>query len=321
MNNLAATMQTDSRPTGTAGAEFAAPSGSRLFRTIVADPPWPIGNFPAWFDKDRQSKREKEIGENPTPYKTMTLADITNLPIGDLCDDGAHLYLWTTDAFLRAALDMVQQWGFEKSATLVWCKKPMGKGMGGVYPSNVEFVLFCRRTYNPKWKEIGAWLKEKRVAKGMTTGQVCAAIGAHGAVNHGGAQSNWENGLALPTAEQWEKLETLLDFQRDRDAERQRAEILRAETPPPQRSDSRWYEWPRGRHSAKPEAFLDMVERISPPPYLELFARRQRLGWATWGNECLNHVQLNGANAGVERRERTPVRSHDLLSPKTEERK
>lgn len=51
-----------------------------------------------------------------------------------------------------------------------------------------------------------------------------------------------------------------------------------------------------GRHSQKPEAFLDHVERVSPGPYLELFARRQRLGWDTWGDEALNHVDL-GASA------------------------
>jgi N6-adenosine-specific RNA methylase IME4 len=48
----------------------------------------------------------------------------------------------------------------------------------------------------------------------------------------------------------------------------------------------------RGRHSQKPEAFLDLVERVSLGPYLELFARRQRLGWDTWGNEALEHVEV-----------------------------
>jgi N6-adenosine-specific RNA methylase IME4 len=54
----------------------------------------------------------------------------------------------------------------------------------------------------------------------------------------------------------------------------------------------RWFTWPRGQHSAKPEAFLDLVESVSPGPYLELFARRNRLGWHTWGNEALNHIEL-----------------------------
>lgn len=42
---------------------------------------------------------------------------------------------------------------------------------------------------------------------------------------------------------------------------------------------------PRGRHSAKPEALQDLIERHFPGPYLELFARRVRPGWACLGNE------------------------------------
>ena len=45
-----------------------------------------------------------------------------------------------------------------------------------------------------------------------------------------------------------------------------------------------WWEWSRGPHSAKPEAFIDMVEQVSPPPYVELFARRHRLGWDVIGD-------------------------------------
>lgn len=45
-------------------------------------------------------------------------------------------------------------------------------------------------------------------------------------------------------------------------------------------------------HSRKPEAFLDIVETVSPGPYLEIFARRNRLGWDTWGNESIEHVEM-----------------------------
>jgi N6-adenosine-specific RNA methylase IME4 len=55
---------------------------------------------------------------------------------------------------------------------------------------------------------------------------------------------------------------------------------------------STWFVWPRTVHSAKPEAFLDLVEQVSPAPYLELFARRNRFGWDTWGNESLEHVEV-----------------------------
>lgn len=46
-----------------------------------------------------------------------------------------------------------------------------------------------------------------------------------------------------------------------------------------------WFNWPRGRHSAKPDEFYALVERVSPGPYFEMYARRLRPGWSAWGNE------------------------------------
>ena len=57
------------------------------------------------------------------------------------------------------------------------------------------------------------------------------------------------------------------------------------------RIDRNWWIWQRTPHSAKPEAFQDMVEAVSPGPRLELFARRARPGWTVWGNE----VEANNA--------------------------
>ncbi|QKS15726.1 methyltransferase [Curtobacterium sp. Csp2] len=42
---------------------------------------------------------------------------------------------------------------------------------------------------------------------------------------------------------------------------------------------------PRTRHSAKPEEFTSMVERVTTGRRLELFARSTREGWSSWGNE------------------------------------
>jgi N6-adenosine-specific RNA methylase IME4 len=58
------------------------------------------------------------------------------------------------------------------------------------------------------------------------------------------------------------------------------------------------YEWnpkakvPQKKHSAKPPGFLELVEQITDPPRLELFAREARLGWDTWGDEALEHVEM-----------------------------
>ena len=38
--------------------------------------------------------------------------------------------------------------------------------------------------------------------------------------------------------------------------------------------------------------FLDLVEQVSPGPYLELFARRKRIGWDVWGDEVESDVEM-----------------------------
>ncbi len=42
---------------------------------------------------------------------------------------------------------------------------------------------------------------------------------------------------------------------------------------------------PARQHSRKPDCVHGRIERLVEGPYLELFARKQRPGWDTWGNE------------------------------------
>lgn len=48
--------------------------------------------------------------------------------------------------------------------------------------------------------------------------------------------------------------------------------------------DGSWFKASRTGHSQKPPLFADLVERMSPGPYVELFARQPRLGWDHWGH-------------------------------------
>lgn len=45
-------------------------------------------------------------------------------------------------------------------------------------------------------------------------------------------------------------------------------------------------------HSAKPDAALDLIEQVSPGPYLEMFARRARFGWDYWGDQSLETAEM-----------------------------
>ena len=39
-------------------------------------------------------------------------------------------------------------------------------------------------------------------------------------------------------------------------------------------------------HSRKPDEIIPIIERCSPGPFIELFARGDREGWAMWGNQA-----------------------------------
>ncbi len=45
-------------------------------------------------------------------------------------------------------------------------------------------------------------------------------------------------------------------------------------------------------HSTKPQILYELIERKSPPPYLELFARTKRKNWSCWGNEIQSDIEL-----------------------------
>lgn len=63
------------------------------------------------------------------------------------------------------------------------------------------------------------------------------------------------------------------------------------------RSQPSWLFAPRQEHSHKPEEQYAVIERCSPGPYLELFARKRRPGWDCWGNEVASGVVVRRKGA------------------------
>lgn len=259
------------------------------YRTIVADPPWD--------HSDGTGKNIVERRVTHLPYQTMTVGEIAALPVRDLSDnigEDAHLYLWTTHRYLPESFGIARGWGFHYSTTLVWCKPPRGFSLGGTWPTNAEFVLFCRRpghTLRPDVLPITTALMEAAERAGVSEREVNEHMGyAHMAMWW---LSRTPHRCACPTDAQWPKLRDFLGLGNEWDAEVARINAAKGTThKSTAKTNSCWYEWSRGEHSAKPEAFLDIVESVSPGPYLEMFARRQRLGWDTWGNEALEHVEM-----------------------------
>ncbi len=249
----------------------------KRYRTIVADPPWQLDASPsAWQTNGRT-----------LPYEALDVPAISALPIGDLALAGAELYCWTINQRLVDTYEVVRRWGFDPIAVLVWCKPPRGLSMGGKFASNVEFILFCRDLAGIR--RVTSYLADCAKSAGVTGDQINAEFGFRG--NMAGHWLARSSQPALPRPEYWHRLKRLVSADDRYDDEIAAYHEHGCAGGP--KSDTRWFQWPRGEHSAKPEAFLDLVEQVSPGPYLELFARRQRFGWDTWGDEALDHT--NGA--------------------------
>ncbi len=180
-----------------------------LFKTIVADPPWPYDNVdgPRAAPEHRPNSWDTACTGSAPRYGSMSMAALKDLAVRPHCEPTAHLYLWTTNSFMVEAHDLARAWGFTPKTIITWGKiKPDGSPSmkaGYYYRGATEHVLF----------------------------------GVRGTMRL--------SGPAAPTL------------------------CLSSRLP----------------HSVKPDWFYAMVETQSPPPYLELFARRGRLGWKSWGNE------------------------------------
>lgn len=194
----------------------------KRYRTIVADPPWRYdGSKDGSFVIPKPLKDQGTRGVEQMGYSGMALADL--LALKPPAADDAHLYLWTTNAFMVEAHQIAEAWGFKQKTILTWAKThqddPSRVSMktGYYFRGATEHCLFCVR----------------------------------------GSQK-LQTTEGLPTA----------------------------------------YLWPRiGQHSAKPDSFYDLVEKASPGPYLELFARRARFGWDYAGNQSLGTVEIEGLAA------------------------
>ena len=62
----------------------------------------------------------------------------------------------------------------------------------------------------------------------------------------------------------------------------------------PGRSTVNMIETRKREHSRKPDEQYDLIEACSPGPYLEMFARYARPGWAVWGNESDDEIEPRG---------------------------
>jgi len=100
------------------------------YGTVYADPPWPYAN---------QGTRAAASYH----YPTRSIDDICRLPVSRRIKAQAHLWLWTTNSFLREAFDVIDAWGFGYKSAMVWVKPQLG--LGNYVRVSHELLLIASR--------------------------------------------------------------------------------------------------------------------------------------------------------------------------------
>jgi len=85
------------------------------YDVIVIDPPWQY-----------TTEYNPETRRVTSPYPEMSLEEIKNIEIP--AKDDCILWLWTTQKFIWEAKEILDHWGFEYKAMLIWDKEKMGIG-------------------------------------------------------------------------------------------------------------------------------------------------------------------------------------------------
>jgi N6-adenosine-specific RNA methylase IME4 len=171
------------------------------YGTILIDPPWRFQNRTGKIAPEHRRLRR---------YATLSLDELKKLPVGELADSRSHLYLWTPNALLPDAIELLQAWGFTYKTNIVWYKVrkdggPDRRGVGFYYRNVTEMIL----------------------------------LGVRGKLRTLSAARSQENMI----------------IQRKRE------------------------------HSRKPQEQYELIQRCSPGPFLEVFARQSVPGWDVWGDE------------------------------------
>lgn len=192
---------------------------NKRFRAILADPPWNIVGDSKALTRPWASKGGRRGRETFFPYKVQSVEWIKSLPVADLAERDAHLYLWIPARLNRegVGVSVVQAWGFRVVSEIVWAKPNFGLGR---FPRpQHEILMVCRR------------------------GDLAFQLNNVGSVQRWAQpRNNSNNGAKI--------------------------------------------------HSAKPEDACDLIERASPGPWVELFARRMRSGWDCWGDEVAGSIEF-----------------------------
>ena len=99
---------------------------------------------PAWSYRDKALAGDRGAG---CKYEVMSIEDIKKLPVKELAEDDAVLFMWVTMPMLEEAFAVMRAWGFNyKTCAFTWVKQnkkadSLFWGMGNWTRANAELCL------------------------------------------------------------------------------------------------------------------------------------------------------------------------------------
>ena len=106
---------------------------NETFRVIYADP--------AWSYNDKQDT--PQLGGASKHYDTMSIAELSKLPVNKISEKNSILFLWVTSPLLEDAFKVVSSWGFKYKTSFIWDK--VKHNMGHYNSVRHEILLVCTK--------------------------------------------------------------------------------------------------------------------------------------------------------------------------------
>ncbi|MEO5367732.1 MAG: MT-A70 family methyltransferase [Magnetococcus sp. WYHC-3] len=123
------------------------------YKTIYIDPPWKQQMTGKYSIRHARAKNLK--------YPTMSLKELEELPIKDLFDVGCHIWLWTTNQYLRQGFDLLDKWGFKYLCPIHW-KKPSGIGNYFIHVTQTMLFGYYQRCVFPIGRYFPNFIETKK---------------------------------------------------------------------------------------------------------------------------------------------------------------
>lgn len=100
----------------------AAKLSAGPYRLCLMDPPWAFRTF----DGANRTPTQKKFREAEDHYPTMSIADMADIPVGDMMARDSAIAMWVVGSHYDAAIDLAARWGFSyKTDLFCWMKQKL----------------------------------------------------------------------------------------------------------------------------------------------------------------------------------------------------